>query len=409
MFRKIPIKWRITLIYSLMLATLFAALGYGIHDITRRNLLDSVDKQLRYNADNIEAFLAYQQRQQSKAKRFAPSIDDFIVQFFGESNVRVHGMVTNPKTDKTLFRTKNIRVTDRSSQNALKRAREGLETIETFQLSGGNLIRQLTRPIIKTRKFTGDVIHTQLYLEPTLKTVNTITMILWIAFPIGLFFSLLVSHFMTHRAFKVIGKISNEADVIQGDELEKRLTLPLAKDEFHDLIFTFNKTLDRLEESFKRQKRFTGDVSHELRTSLAVLMGEAELTLRRDRSSDEYKEALQTIATESRHMSQIIENLLLLSRAQTQSVAMNWELLDPQDFLSKTEDAAKSYIEGKNIAVKKTDTTDSGLYASQGYLLLAVKNILINAAKHSPQDSQIIFSVENDAKKKYADQSSRFW
>src|SRR6185312_16083298 len=107
-----------------------------------------------------------------------------------------------------------------------------------------------------------------------------------------------------------------------------------AKDELRQLAETFNNMLDRLEDAFMRLRRFTGDVSHELRTPLAVLKGEAELTLRNERSVDEYKSALRTIAGEANNMTGIIEDLLLLARAESRAVAMTWMALTTADFLS---------------------------------------------------------------------------
>ncbi len=94
-----------------------------------------------------------------------------------------------------------------------------------------------------------------------------------------------------------------------------RLPLPAAKDEMRELTETFNKMLDRLQESFERMARFSANVSHELRTPITVMRGEAEYALRKQRKPEEYVSSLKTIVHESELMSSLVEDLLLLARA----------------------------------------------------------------------------------------------
>jgi signal transduction histidine kinase len=177
-----------------------------------------------------------------------------------------------------------------------------------------------------------------------------------------------------------------------------RLRLPRARDEIRDLSQTFNSMLDRLQDAFTRMKRFAGDVSHELRTPLTVLRGEAELALRKERTCEEYRETLHIIAREAINMTAIVEDLLLLARAQSKSVAMNWERLSLCDFVNVLHDSVKGYFAEKNVTLSVQQCADLKFFASMTYLNLALKNVLLNAAKHSPCGSTVELSVDCDDK-----------
>lgn len=93
----------------------------------------------------------------------------------------------------------------------------------------------------------------------------------------------------------------------------RRLDWTTPEDEVSRLARTFNEMWDRLEGSF--QRRFTGDASHELRTPLAVIWGEIEVALERPRTPAEYAETLESVGVEAQRMSRLVNELLLLARA----------------------------------------------------------------------------------------------
>src|SRR5438067_10947151 len=99
------------------------------------------------------------------------------------------------------------------------------------------------------------------------------------------------------------------------DDLGRRLPMAATGDELGDLSRAFNNLLDRLQESFARQKRFTGDASHQLRTPLTAIRGHIEVALRRERSAGEYRAVLSTVEQKAGHLQRIVESLLFLARA----------------------------------------------------------------------------------------------
>ncbi len=85
------------------------------------------------------------------------------------------------------------------------------------------------------------------------------------------------------------------------------------------LAGSFNGLLDRLHQEFERQKRFSGDASHQLRTPLAALLGQLEVAQRRERSVEEYQRVLDEVHGEALRLRQIVESLLFMARAESEA------------------------------------------------------------------------------------------
>jgi heavy metal sensor kinase len=203
---------------------------------------------------------------------------------------------------------------------------------------------------------------------------------------------------LTKRSLKPVIDMSLAASGLGSDDLSVRLPLPAAHDELRSLAKTFNEMLDRLEDAFLRLRRFTGDVSHELRTPLAVLRGEAEFALRRERPAADYRASLQTIVAEANNMTGIIEDLLLLARAESKAVAMSWLELSTVDFVAEVAGVVQPVFETRKVDLRVVNRARGRFSANPGYLTLALKNILLNAAKHSAATSTVELLVEDDGR-----------
>lgn len=103
------------------------------------------------------------------------------------------------------------------------------------------------------------------------------------------------------------------AEAISAGDLSKRIAEPAARDEVQELAITFNTMLDRLQESFQRERQFTSDASHELRTPVAVISACAE-ELAGEPLSEDGRETLEAVQKESQRMNKIISQLLVLTR-----------------------------------------------------------------------------------------------
>ena len=388
---RIPIRYRLSLGHALWMSLLFVGVSLGLYKIVEKNLYDSVDAALVSSARAIrdtrfsmdESLIEEQLLRQYFYD--ALSLDPFKPQ----RHISAYAQIIST-SGKIHSKSADFRVVLPVTPEAVSRAEKGEPSFETFRVKEDRPpMRQVTLPVMSSRgQFTGDLIQVGASLMHTQDTLNGVAWVLVFFLPLVMAIAVVLGYVLTARSLKPVQQITRAAGKMGIDDLSIRLPLPVANDEMRELSKTFNAMLDRLEDAVKRLRRFTGDVSHELRTPLAVLRGEAELALRRERSSEEYCRSLRTIAKESTHMTSIVEDLLLLARAESKSVAMSWCKLTAEQFVEGVIDQVQIPFAEKAVELVIDTNLQDSFECSESYLALAIKNILLNAAKHSRERLQ---------------------
>lgn len=185
------------------------------------------------------------------------------------------------------------------------------------------------------------------------------------------------------RALRPVAVMADAARQMGATEIDHRLPTPVAKDELQDLAEAFNGLLDRLQEAFERQTRFTGDASHQLRTPLAAMLGQIDVALRRERPSDEYRRTLSLVRDQAAHLGKIVEMLLFLARADAESVRPECPVIDLAVW---AEDALSSWADHPREADIALEIDHEGpLLARVHPPLLGqlVDNLVDNACKYT--------------------------
>ena len=152
-------------------------------------------------------------------------------------------------------------------------------------------------------------------------------MLFWLL-PLASIVAALCGFVVSGRALRPVDRLTQAAQLINVENLHQRLEVPPARDELQRLAVTFNGMLDRLEEGVGNIARFTSEASHELRTPVALVRTTAELALRRDRSPEEYQRALTEIHALSRQMSDLVDDLLTMARADAGMEALPDTVVD---------------------------------------------------------------------------------
>ena len=151
-------------------------------------------------------------------------------------------------------------------------------------------------------------------------------------------------YFIARRAFRPVTRIARTAEsIIDGKDLQKRIGLQGARDELYRLSKVFDDMLDRLEHSFERERRFTSDASHELRTPVAAILAQADFALSDIANEEDREEALRDIRLRAGQMSTLIGRLLALTRMDAGQTRMEMERIDLADI---AEVAAMQVEEG---------------------------------------------------------------
>lgn len=139
--------------------------------------------------------------------------------------------------------------------------------------------------------------------------------LLAISNPVALLLASLGGLWLAHEALKPVDRLTRAAERIGRGNFSERVDEPRTTDEIGRLAATFNEMISKLERAFERERRFTADASHELRTPLAVLRGDIEVALRRDRSVEEYKRVLNSSLEEIERITRLTDDLLTLARS----------------------------------------------------------------------------------------------
>jgi len=219
---------------------------------------------------------------------------------------------------------------------------------------------------------------------------------LWIALGFSLLACALAGYWIARRGIRPVRKMAETAARIGSSTLYERLEQSGLPSELSDLAATFNDMLDRLEDSFVRLSRFSTDIAHELRTPLQNLRGEAEVILSKARQPGEYRELLGSALEEYHRLSNLIDRLLFLARAENPQTLIQREDLDLKNEIGLLHDFYHLSAGESDIALRAE--TPEGIRAPLDRSLFqrAVGNLIENSMKYTPAGGTIILKTSND-------------
>ncbi len=210
------------------------------------------------------------------------------------------------------------------------------------------------------------------------------------AIPVALLLAGLGGYFLARKSLAPVAAMATQARGMGAANLGARLVVANQRDELGQLALSFNQLLERLEDSFERQRRFIADASHELRTPVAILRGETEVTLSRaDRTPEEYRETLAILRDESQRLARIIEDLFTLTRADAGEHPLNLSELYLDELASDVLRRARSLAMAKNITLSSSITPELPVRADEALLRRMFLNVLDNAIKYTPEGGKI--------------------
>jgi heavy metal sensor kinase len=246
------------------------------------------------------------------------------------------------------------------------------------------------------RKYRALAITIGVSLEPIGATLHQLMEVL-IGLSLGIWLvALLVGRLVCRRALLPVTRMAVAAGEMNVADIERRLPTPETGDELEHLSRTFNNLLDRLQESFVRQKRFTGDVSHQLRNPLTAILGQVEVALRRPRPAEEYQRVLTTVQQKAERLQRIVESLLFLARRDNEARIPELERINLNDWLP---DYLQSWSEHSRASDLHLQCVTAGpSYVEVHPILLGESvNILIdNACKFSQQGTPITIRLHHE-------------
>ena len=212
--------------------------------------------------------------------------------------------------------------------------------------------------------------------------------LLWVI-PIALVIASAGGYFLARKSLAPVVGMSDKAALIGAQNLHERLPVQNPRDELGYLASTFNGLLERLDRSFEQQRRFMADASHELRSPVAIIRGEAEVALSRPRPPEEYRESLAIALDEARRLSQIVDDLFTLARADAGEYPLR-----PRDFYldelaADCVRAARTMAATRGITLGFEPDGEMPIHADEALVRRLAMNLLDNAIKYTPSGGKI--------------------
>lgn len=226
---------------------------------------------------------------------------------------------------------------------------------------------------------------------------------IFFAIPMALLVSIVAGFLLARRSLAPLEAIVARTASITAANLDDRLTVVNAHDELGRLAQIINDLLGRVGDAFRTQRQFVADASHELRTPIAIIRGEADVTLRRaERTAAEYRESLQVIHGESVRLSRIVDDLFLLARVDAggqtgRGEALRRDAIDVHELLTDAMRSVRSLADSRGVALTLHEPVGTGtafVRGDAGLLRRLFLNLLDNALKHAPAGSAIALTPQ---------------
>jgi two-component system sensor histidine kinase ArlS len=220
-----------------------------------------------------------------------------------------------------------------------------------------------------------------------LERVEKLNRILLSSLIAGVFLTAVVGYLFTGQLLRPLSQIIHEVREISTYNLSHRLQAGTGQDELSQLANTFNELLGRLQEFFAIQRRFISNASHELSTPLTSVSSQLEVTLQKERSPQEYRQVLSSISEDVRHMRQLTKSLLEIAKTGSQGGIELNEVRVDEVLMKVTGDVKKMNSEYKvelNFGEFPEDEKDFVVFGNNELLYIAVKNLVENGCKYSP-------------------------
>ncbi len=376
------IRLRLTLWYTAIFSLILLIFSFAVYTGLTRNLLNSVDNHLQREVGEILGNLEFKEGEHDDEDEYEQYTE---LGYTPEEGVfwRILDNQGQPIIDIGYFDGASFD----SSQLNINTA-----TLEYATLANDTPIRLYTAPFVIEDQGQGVVQVAESY-HHIQEVQGQLLFLLGIGIPLTLLASSAGGWFLASSALDPIDRITRAARNISAHDLHKRLNLQLPNDEVGRLAETFDQMLERLEDSFEQQRRFVADASHEMRTPLTILKGDVEVALNRRRSADSYRNTLEMVNLTTDQMIAMVQELLLLARADNNQSLLNVQQLNLAELLMEQTAALMPKALKREIELNLDAPDVLLIEADQVKLNRLFMNLIDNAIKYSNSGDTVAVSA----------------
>jgi heavy metal sensor kinase len=392
------VRVRLTVWYSAVLAVVMVLVSATTYLIVRKTSMQRTDEELAVLADSfLVTFQAeLEDAPGTRASAILPAAQQSMVEHRSNSDTFV---VLGP-AGETIATSSEPISSDEKAGASVTRALASNEFQrfaklgESKQVSLETIRGEHSRFRAYSRHFRGNgqnylliILHSLHTQNETLETIRlTFT---WMIL-VGLLLAGTGGYFLARKSLAPVVAMGAHARRIGATNLHERLPVLNANDELGQLATIFNDLLNRLDQSFERQRHFIADASHELRTPLAILRGEAEVAMsQQGRTAEDYLESLGILHEETSRLIKIVEDLFTLTRADSGQYPLSREDVYLEEVVAECAHSARTLAREKNIELRVDASSECLVHGDQALLRRMILNLLDNAIKYTAEGGRV--------------------
>src|SRR3984957_5937412 len=379
----LPIRLRLTAWYFAVLAVVLSAFGVSAYVAMRHSIRKTVDEELQIRAEGVHQLI------ERTIQRGHP--EDLPEGLREHKELRQGGALLQVSDEQGNWLYRSPVMSDYGVPRPATIPRRATEFL------GKDVpLRIWTKKVSVAGQ--SYIIQSAFEMDDFYEALNHFALLLFISIPSLLVCAAAGGYWISTRALAPVDQITQTARTISAQNLSSRLVVPQTRDELQRLSETLNGMLDRLEAAFKKITQFTADASHELRTPVAVMRTRAELSLRKARSAEEYRDVIAEVLAELEKTSGLIEQLMFLARADSGAETLHFHPTNVTEVLREACHQGSALAEAKQIGFEAHINGDSMWIQGDATSLRRLFLILIdNAVKYTPANGKVEVSLQRNS------------
>jgi len=379
----LPIRIRLSLWYFAMFASASALLSITSMWMLGRSVDATEYHELQERAEDVQLVLQHQEATQS--------LDTLRDSFAAIYNFKDDGKYLQVRDEdgNWIFRSKRMILENPDLPQPDRIPPNGVQA-EFHQ--GTRFVRILAYPITAQGKHYS--VQTGIAPNKSFALLVAFRNGLLLLTPAVILLAALGGHLMSRKALKPVADLAAQARLINDRNLDLRLPVPDTADEISDLSRTLNQMLERIDKAFASIRAFTGNASHELRTPISLLRAEIDVALFRPRDAEEYHATLMRLNEEAVRMTNLVENLLSLARADGGAEAMSLTSIEVRTLFHNVHRTWAPAMQRALLDFHVEALSDGLVLLGDANGLMRLLSILLeNAAKFTPPGGSVTLTA----------------
>lgn len=368
-----PVRVRITLIFSLLVFIILAIVCWGIYYFSYQTRINNIKSRLTNRAITTGRLLSQQEIfDKDLIKRIDSSTTlsykNKTVQAYNYQNKRVYLFTDNP--GDTVHMDPAILNNARANGSVYYSEQDREVVAYHYTDNNSRLVMVVAGEDVDGKE-----------------NLKNLSEILTISFLVGNIFVLIAGYFFSKGLLQPVKNISKDVAEISAQNLARRIEPGKSKDEWYQLSVTLNDLLNRLQESFDMQRRFISNASHELSTPLTAISSQLEVSLQRERSAEEYKKVLQSVHQDVQHLTKLTQTLLEFAKASGNPGGLDIDLVRIDEIILNLPAEVAKNNSSYTVKIEFDDLPEEEesllVFGNEPLLFTAINNIVVNACKYS--------------------------